>query len=457
MFSRSDFAASCASFAIAALLLQGCIKNPGDTSTAPKVETSDSPIVEATPPQAGIAVPQAVRQNLGITFARVERRRVENTLRVPGVFELLPGARQEYHALLAGHVRIAVAPFQPVKKGDLLFSLDSPDWRRVQHEAVEAEGEITIAEAALRVTQTQLEETRHAADRAGTRVSNLATVNVRKAELESEAAALRSSLVRLQAEIDAASAALEEAEEHYRSRLKTLASISSITVEELLVTLPSGESTWRAIRELEIRAKEDGVVEDIAVNQGAWLELSTHAVTVINPTALRFQGDAPQSDLASLRDGLACRIVPPQGSGDVSGGISGMLQLGLTAHAEDRTIPLFVLPEACPPWAKAGVTAYLEIPREEAPLELAIPSASLFQEGLDTYFFRRDPKNPDRVLRVKADLGPSDGRWVVVRSGVKAGDEVVEEGAYALKLAGGTNQAPEGYHFHADGTMHKNH
>lgn len=437
--------------------LSGCIQDPTKIAAEKSVETSDSPLAQPETISGGIAVPQAVRQNLGITFVKVERRRVENTLRVPGVFELLPGARQEYHALLAGHVRIAVAPFQAVKKGDLLFSLDSPDWRRVQHEAVEAEGEIKIAEAALRVAQTRRDETSHSADRARDRVNNLATVKVRKAELENEAAALGTSLVRLQAEIDAASAALEEAHEHYRSRLKTLASISSITVDELLVTLPSGESTWRAIRELEIRAKEDGVVEDISVNQGAWLETSTHAVTVVNPAALRFMGKAPQSELASLRDGLTCRIVPPQGSGGEGGWIQGMLQLGLTAHAEDRTIPLFVRPEECPPWARAGVTAYLEIPRAEAPLELAIPSASLFQEGLDTYFFRRDPKNPDRVLRVKADLGPTDGRWVVVRSGVKDGDEVVQEGAYALKLAGGANQAPEGYHFHADGTMHKNH
>ena len=114
-------------------------------------------------------------------------------------------------------------------------------------------------------------------------------------------------------------------------------------------------------------------------------------------------------------------------------------------------MPLYVKPDTLAPWARAGVTAYLEIPRNEAPAELAIPSASLVQDGLDTFFFRRDPRDPDRVLPVKADLGPSDGRWITVRSGVKEGDEVVLEGAYALKLAGGASKAPEGYHYHADG------
>jgi hypothetical protein len=31
------------------------------------------------------------------------------------------------------------------------------------------------------------------------------------------------------------------------------------------------------------------------------------------------------------------------------------------------------------------------------------------------------------------------------------------EGAYSLKLAGGSAKAPEGYHYDADGSLHKNH
>ncbi len=442
----------------ALLLLAGCIQDPAASGPKPgEKENNASAIVETTKAAAGVAVPADVRDNLGITFAKVERRQVEDTLRVPGAFELLPGARQEYHALLAGHVRLAVTPFQAVQKGDLLFALDSPDWRRVQHEAVEAEGEIKIADAALLVANTRLGEARASASLANERVRNLASVKVRKADLEAEAAALNSSLLRLQAEIEAASAAHDEAHEHYLSRLNTLASIASRSVDELLAPGSGGGPAWRDITALEVRAKAAGVVETVSANEGAWLEANTHAVTVLDPAALQFQGKAPQSDLAVLRDGMMCRIVPPQGGGETAGGIGGAMQIGLTAHGEDRTIPLYVKPDKIAPWVKAGVSAYLEIPKESAATELAIPAASLVQEGLDTIFFRRHPKDANRVLPVKADLGPSDGRWVVVRSGVKEGDEVVLDGAYALKLAGGANKAPEGYHYHADGQLHKNH
>jgi hypothetical protein len=83
--------------------------------------------------------------------------------------------------------------------------------------------------------------------------------------------------------------------------------------------------------------------------------------------------------------------------------------------------------------------------------------ASVIQDGLEHVFYRRDPKDPDRALRVLADLGPSDGRWIVLKSGVKEGDEVVLDGVYALKLTSSAQQAPAGYHYHADGALHKNH
>ena len=63
-----------------------------------------APAAEAPAPTNRVDINPAVRQNLGITFARVERRNVARTLRVPGRFELLPEARREYRTMLAGRV-----------------------------------------------------------------------------------------------------------------------------------------------------------------------------------------------------------------------------------------------------------------------------------------------------------------------------------------------------------------
>ena len=84
---------------------------------------------------------------------------------------------------------------------------------------------------------------------------------------------------------------------------------------------------------------------------------------------------------------------------------------------------------------------------------MAIPRSAVVTDGLTPVVFRRDPKHPDRVLRIAADVGKDDGRWIEIKSGVRPGDEIVLEGARHLVSATGGGTAPGG-HFHADGTFH---
>jgi len=111
--------------------------------------------------------------------------------------------------------------------------------------------------------------------------------------------------------------------------------------------------------------------------------------------------------------------------------------------------------EEAPDWARHGVAAFVEIVVDgDSEPEVAIPREAAVRAGLKRVFFRRDPADPDKVIRVAADLGTDDGRWVVVFSGVNAGDEVVVEGAYELELASSRKPSVSG-HFHADGSFHK--
>lgn len=445
--------------AIALVVLPfGCLKTPETAPTSAAADEHDEDGESTGVHEGGIAIPSAVRDNLGITFAKVERRAVAATRRVPGQFELLPTARQEYRALLGGRIDLQVEQFQNVKVGDVLFSIDSPQWRQLQHEAVEAEGEITIAQAALEVARAHRQEAIASLGRQADRLQNLATVNVRNAELESTVSAIRNSLPRLDAETRAQETALAEAREHYASRLNTLSSVTGITIEEL--QKKNGDAAlWRTITALDVRAQQAGVIEALAVNKGGWLEVGSLALTVVDPAKVRFHAEAPQADIAHFQTGQSASIVPPQGSSvDMQSALHGKLTLGLTADAQDRSLSLYVTPDEVAPWAKAGIGGYLEVAMaEDAPQQLAVPDAVIMQDGLEHVFYRRDPKNPDRAHRVLADLGASDGRWVVLKSGVKEGDEVVLDGAYALKLSGSGQQAPPGYHYHADGQLHKNH
>jgi cobalt-zinc-cadmium efflux system membrane fusion protein len=124
--------------------------------------------------------------------------------------------------------------------------------------------------------------------------------------------------------------------------------------------------------------------------------------------------------------------------------MNGELRIGLSADPDERTVDLLVIPEALAPWARAGVSAHLEVTLAGGTEELAIPQSAVVRDGARAIIFRRDPANPDKVIRMEADLGLSDGRWVVIVLG----------GNFQLMLAT-SGSAEKAGHFHSDGTFHE--
>ena len=104
-----------------------------------------------------IAIPSAVRSNLGISFVEVERRRVEKTLRVPGRFEYQPTAQREYRTPMPGRVELLVDQFQRVEAGELLYRIDAPGWRELQQQLAEAGAQIDRRQAQIKTFGPLLE------------------------------------------------------------------------------------------------------------------------------------------------------------------------------------------------------------------------------------------------------------------------------------------------------------
>ena len=410
-------------------------------------------------PTNRIVVPEAVRQNLGITFAKVERRRVASTLRVPGRFELLPTARREYRAALPGFVHLLVSQYQRVEKDQPIARIDSPEWHRLKRELHESEVGIERATAELAVAQHTKTEAEQVAEAMQKRIEALAGAEVRRAELETDLITQRAAIPRLDAEIRVKQAALDEARHDLELNIDKAASVLGVSPAYLRETEKGdgGHETqrWFRINHIGLAARDAGVVETIGVTDGAWAEANTLIATTINPTAVRFRAVGLQSDMSKLTNGLDAIILPPQGASAGADGLAGKLRIGPVADADQRTVDLIVAPEKTADWARPGVSSLLEIVTDgSAEAELAIPVSAVVRDELTQIIFRRDPRDPDKVIRMEADLGISDGKWVVIKSGVKEGDEVVLDGVYELKLAGGGQGADGGGHFHADGTWH---
>ncbi len=439
----------------------------------------------ASAPTNRVDIGPSVRQNLGITFAKVEERNVANTLRVPGRFELIPTARREYRVPVAGQVELLVEQYQPVEVGTPLYRLDAPEWRELQNEIADAVSQEALAHSGvdsvapfIAAHEKHHEEIQKAVDLWTLRVAKLEELEAAGGARGDEVAAAKSSLATarsdlaetLEKEAELAArrvggdAQLVAARARLAILLQSAASMTGRKAEDLRAVV-DGVPTWQSIDRIEVRAHAPGIVDSLSAVTGGFVEQNAAVLATVQPDKVRFRASALQSDLGKLADGLPATAVAPQG-GSLDGAvpIAGTLTLAPTAEAERRTIELIMTPAPNQPgasstssssWARAGVSGFLEVvvAGGQRP-ELAIPLACVARDGTQSIIFRRDPSDPNKAIRMEADLGMNDGRWVVIKSGVAEGNEIVLDGVYQLMVAT-SGTITKGGHFHPDGTFHE--
>ena len=138
--------------------MNGCSLQGNDEegrSHAKKIDRPGDVSHEMPARKKGIAIPESVRDNVGMTFAKVESRRVAKTLRVPGRFETPPRAHREYRTALAGRIELIARQYDKVKPGTPLYRLDSSEWRSLQKELLEAEATVGTSFAAFAITKNR--------------------------------------------------------------------------------------------------------------------------------------------------------------------------------------------------------------------------------------------------------------------------------------------------------------
>ena len=419
----------------------------------------------------GVALTASVRTNLGITFAKSEYRVVQGLLRVPGRFESEPSARRAYQVPLAGRVEVLVKPYQRVVVGDPLYRVASTEWNSLQRELAEASVAASLAGERYTAAQAHIQAVEQAAtmwrERAtnlerlakeiGGKAAELAEASGRAADLMVQQTEARTRLAEVKSEAQGANGSPEGglAALHLRHLLSLAARVTGLDVATLTAET-GGRAHWQTIEELVVLAVAPGVVEGEVPTNGTWLEARANVLTVTDPAGVRLRANALQSDLPKLRDGLAARIVGADPQDPLR--MDATMVLAPIADALDRSVDLIARPVAgatIPAGIRPGVAAVLEVVISgSAEEELVIPVAATIRDGLKIIFFRRHGTNPDVVEKIEADLGASDGRWVVVNSGVKEGDEVVVGGIYPLKLSQQEGGGAQAGHFEADGTFH---
>lgn len=438
------------------------------------------PHAESAPVEATnrIPIPPEVVSNIGITFVRAERGRLAEWLRVPGSLDLPPDRRSVVRSPARGRVRLEVRIGDVVEDGVVLAIVDTPELRKAQDLVLAASTAADLVAERIAAASQRLEESealgiearrvereverrrdrlRTVASAAtdGSTFSNRELLEVEEALLEARARTLsvlsqRDDLKRQtrQLEVDLLRARIELDE-----RYVALSVLTGHPPDALASSSDAGP-LWRTIDRVELRSPRAGIVTSVDVTSGEHVAEGAALVAVTDPSTLLFRGFVPESDRTRVSPAASVRLDGP--------GLAESIETTLWSSPPSydpatRRIELSAwVPNPglkLPPGLSAtGLVRVAEGKSEEVLLD----RECVVFDGLDAVVFRRDPADPDSVVRTSVELGRRSGGMVEVLAGVLEGDEVVLDGAHQLKQTG-LGKAPEGGHFHADGTYHEGH
>ena len=177
----------------------------------------------------------------------------------------------------------------------------------------------------------------------------------------------------------------------------------------------------------EIRSPLDGVVIERNVTVGEAVTAEENIFAVADLSSVWVEISVYAKDLPNVREGQAATIVSTDLSAEAAGRVS---YLGTLVGEESRTATArIVLPNPGTRW-RPGLFVTVRLVRDTTTIPLAVAA-----EAIQTF---RDwqvvfVKYADWFEARPLELGRSDGQWVEVLSGLKAGDQYASANSFAVK------------------------
>ncbi|MDO4953856.1 MAG: hypothetical protein Q4E43_01790 [Akkermansia sp.] len=322
---------------------------------------------------------------------------------VYGTLTVPQHALRTYALPSAGRVTLHVKSAQAVRKGDLLYTLESP-------QVADAVAERDRADAAAERCSAEIAAMEQ-------RVKRLNDVGTRNSDLEEQLLFKRAELRQLTQ--DAASAS---------ARLSMLCLGAELAQEN---------------GALSVRAAADGIVRNVGFTQGGWGEQGTAVVTMADTAALEVA--AP----------LHAASVPEIGTVRSPLSDEGTWRLDEQVDPATQTRTLYFTPAHLPQGARAGQLCRLDIFNGTLDDDdiVTIPDSAIVKVGADDLVFVEVAEGTYAAVKVHA--GESRFGMTPVE-GLAPGQRMVVKGGHELRnLLPADGAAKKAGHFHADGHFHE--
>ncbi len=335
-----------------------------------------------------IEVDAAMLRDLRITTRPVESRAGGDFVVLLGEVTVDQSAYAEIGTPVAARVtRLLVDTGETVRQGQTVAELTSPDLARQRAEYVSAAARVRLAEAALE----------------------------RKRGLAAERIApLR--------EVQEAELAASEARAALRAVRAELAAVG--------VDPPAGDDEGVNASIFVLRAPVAGAVIERAAVLGQLLDPATPAFRIGNLSTLWLTVHAFERDAVRIRPGVAARLAFSALPGEDFTGTVAIV--GRQVDRESRTVPVRIDVRNRHDTLRPGMTATATVPvgASDAAL-LTVPVASVQRVANEWCVFL--PKDARHFEVRRIGRGRDLGTEVEVLSGLRAGEQIVVDGAFLLK------------------------
>ena len=323
-------------------------------------------------------------------------------------------------AITQGRVeRKLVQPGTAVKAGDVLVELSNPD---VERQALEAQRQLTAAQADLTTLRTNLENQRlsqqatvaqiqalfNEADRQARSAEGLARQNMVSAQ---ELARARDNAEDLRTRLDVERKRLEHTGGSMRQQIA-----SQESQVQMLRRL--AEFNQRQIASMQVRAVSEGVLQELPVELGQWVNSGQTLAKVVQPGRLKAVLRIPETQARDV-------VVGQGASVDTRNGIVRGRVTRIDPAAQNGTVTVDVALEgALPRGARPDMSVDGTVDIENLKDVLYVGRPAYGQAESTVGLFKLQPGGREAV-RVNVRLGRASASTIEVQSGLQPGDIVI--------------------------------
>lgn len=249
--------------------------------------------------------------------------------------------------------------------------------------------------------------------------------------------------------------AYEKAKKEYE-RMQSLIGdkiVSAKDFEQARLNYENAKTAWEAVKGKQtsdgvlVVAPQNGYLKNLLVKEGDYVSVGQPLATVTQNNRLMLRAEVSEKYYQSLPVIRSANFRTPYD--DQTYQLSE-LHGRLLSYGKSSDANAFYIPVTFEFDNKGAIIpgSFVEIYLLTAPMEnvISVPTSALIEEqGIYSVFVK---EHEEAYRKVPVTLGADNGKEVQILSGLKAGDEVVTEGAYQIKLASASNAIPAHTHNH---------